>query len=175
MKSSKLRFIVLSAGLILLTACASWRADHSLNSADSTDASDVQSSGLNDGILNSEDETDNDEDNAQNKFTYYFAFNKSDLRYSDQEAIAENARYLREHPQVKALIEGHTDPRGSREYNIALGERRAQAIAVKLIAEGVKADRIKTISYGSEKLATSGHSQADYQLDRRGIVVYLTR
>ena len=76
---------------------------------------------------------------------------------------------------MNVLLEGHTDPRGSREYNIGLGERRAKAVAQVLTDKGVDPSQIRVVSYGAEKLATAGHSDSDYQLDRRVVLVYVQR
>ena len=107
------------------------------------------------------------------KRVYHFEFNKSEVLEEDKSGIAANADNLISHPSAKILLEGHSDPRGSREYNVALGERRANAVADLLKAKGVNPDQIRTISYGAERLATPGHSEEDYQQDRRVVLVYL--
>jgi peptidoglycan-associated lipoprotein len=84
-------------------------------------------------------------------------------------------KYLLSHPLAKIILEGNTDPRGSREYNIGLGERRAKAVANIMLAKGVNPKQIRIVSYGAEKLAVPGHNEADYQLDRRVELVYLSR
>ncbi|CAM4410285.1 MAG: Peptidoglycan-associated lipoprotein [Legionellaceae bacterium] len=99
--------------------------------------------------------------------TYYFDFDKSDIQDIDRGSLEVQAKYLASHPSAKVLLEGHTDPRGSREYNIALGERRAKAVASALKLLGVEEAQIRIVSYGAEKLAAQGHSDEDYQLDRR--------
>ncbi len=104
--------------------------------------------------------------------TYYFAFDKSEIDSADRESVMVQAQYLVAHPTAKILLEGNTDPRGSREYNIALGERRAKAVATILKLQGVADSQIRMVSYGAEKLASSGHTEEDYQLDRRVNLVY---
>lgn len=106
---------------------------------------------------------------------YYFDFDSNIVRDADKPAINNNAEYLISHPSNKVLLEGHTDPRGSREYNIGLGERRAKAIAEILAAKGVNPAQIRVVSYGAEKLATPGHSESDYQQDRRVVLVYMQK
>lgn len=179
MPVSKLKIIFLSVSLMAVASCASWHHQSDFTtSTDDSALSNVETRGLNDEPLTNNDVLTDDnaaDETTQNKLTYYFDFNKSVVRQADEASIAEDAQYLIDHPNLKALIEGHTDPRGSREYNIALGERRAKTIAAKLIAQGVSATRIRTISYGAEKLATSGHAAVDYQLDRRGVIIYLSR
>jgi peptidoglycan-associated lipoprotein len=107
------------------------------------------------------------------KHTYYFDFDSSNVNDNEKPAIFANATYLPAHPNSKILLEGHTDPRGSREYNVALGERRANSVADLLKSKGVNADQIRVISYGAERLAVAGHSDEDYRRDRRVVLVYL--
>ena len=90
----------------------------------------------------------------------------------DKPAIEANAAKIASSSKT-AMIEGHTDPRGSREYNIGLGERRAKAVADILTANGVSRKQVRIVSYGAEKLASQGHTEADYQRDRRGVLNYL--
>ncbi len=106
---------------------------------------------------------------------YHFDFDKYFVHEQDRPAIVANANYLLNHPSSKVLLEGHTDPRGSREYNIGLGERRAKAVADILTAKGVRADQIRIVSYGAQKLAMLGRTEQDYELDRRAVIVYLQR
>jgi peptidoglycan-associated lipoprotein len=107
------------------------------------------------------------------KHIYYFEFDKSNVRDDQRPAILANADYLLAHPRAKVLLEGHTDPRGSREYNVALGERRANAVAEILKSRGVASEQIRVISYGAERLALPGHTEEEYKRDRRVVLVYL--
>jgi peptidoglycan-associated lipoprotein len=109
------------------------------------------------------------------KTTYYFSFDSNVISASDKASIKAHAHYLLKHPSSKVLVEGNTDPRGSREYNIALGERRANSVVNTLKSYGVSPRQIRATSYGSEKLAASGNAEADYQLDRRAKIVYWRR
>lgn len=104
--------------------------------------------------------------------TYYFDYDRSDVHDADRASVEVQAKYLASHPKAKVLLEGNTDPRGSREYNIALGERRAKAVASILKLKGVADAQIRIVSYGAEKLASQGHTDEDYQLDRRVNLVY---
>jgi peptidoglycan-associated lipoprotein len=94
---------------------------------------------------------------------------------NDRAAVLANADYIVAHPNTRVLLEGHTDPRGSREYNVALGERRANTIAEMLKAKGVNPGQVRVVSYGAERLAAPGHDEADYRLDRRVVLVYLRK
>ena len=104
--------------------------------------------------------------------TYYFGFDKFDVAMKDMGVVKAHARYLAAHADAHIRIEGHTDERGSREYNVALGERRANAVKSILSAEGVSEHQMSVVSYGSEKPADMGHTEEAYQLNRRAIIVY---
>jgi peptidoglycan-associated lipoprotein len=97
----------------------------------------------------------------------YFDFNKSDLRLDQQSAAQNDGDFLANHPDLKVLIEGHCDDRGSEEYNLALGDTRANSMKNTLVAEGVPADRIKTVSFGKEHPFCSEDNEACWQQNRR--------
>jgi len=99
----------------------------------------------------------------------FFAFDRSDITPEAQEILARQADWLRRYPNVTVTIEGHCDERGTREYNLALGERRAQAVKNVLAASGIPASRISTISYGKERPAVVGSSEEAYAQNRRGV------
>jgi len=97
----------------------------------------------------------------------FFDYDKSDLR-SDQSPTAQtDAAFLTQHPDIKILIEGHCDDRGSEEYNLALGDNRASSLKNSLVTQGVSADRIKTISYGKEIPFCSEDNEQCWQQNRR--------
>jgi peptidoglycan-associated lipoprotein len=101
-----------------------------------------------------------------------FAFNSSALDEENTRIVEEHARYLLANPNAKIRIEGHADERGTREYNLALGERRAKAVAKVLRVLGVGADRIETRSYGEEKPVAMAHNESAWAQNRRGEFVY---
>jgi peptidoglycan-associated lipoprotein len=109
---------------------------------------------------------------ASSKDVYYFDFDRSVVKPQDKPAIYAKADYLLSHPKATIILEGHTDPRGSREYNVGLGERRANAIADMLKAKGVNPSQIRMLSYGAER-AVQGHTEEDYQKDRRAIFAHI--
>lgn len=170
MSLKKLLHIALSVGVLSLGACSTTgHHAHGLNASDEMAGSGAEASGLGDG--NGFGDQGAGPQSAAAKRTYYFDFDRSDVRDSDKPAINANADYLIAHPHTKIVLEGHTDPRGSREYNVALGERRANAVADLLKSRGVNPDQIRVVSYGAERLAAPGHTEADYQLDRRVVLV----
>ena len=97
----------------------------------------------------------------------YFDFDKYDLRSSDREILSLNAVVLKDNPTVKIRIEGNCDERGTVEYNLALGERRASSARDYLINLGIDSDRISIISYGKEKPKYSGHNEESWSRNRR--------
>ena len=98
----------------------------------------------------------------------YFDFNKADIRADAREALNRTANFLRSYPQIKVTIEGHCDERGSTEYNLGLGDRRASATKNYLVSLGISADRISTVSFGKEKPFCQESSEACWQQNRRG-------
>jgi peptidoglycan-associated lipoprotein len=109
---------------------------------------------------------------AQSIKDIYFEYDKADLRPDQQASVQADAQFLNQHSGINFTIEGHCDERGSTEYNLALGDQRASAVKSALIATGVSASRIKTISYGKEKPFCSESNEACWQQNRRGHFVY---
>ena len=104
--------------------------------------------------------------------TIYFAFDNATIAGDYEEMLAAHAAYLSKNVDMKVTVEGHADERGTPEYNIALGERRAQAVAKYLQALGVQADQISIVSYGEEKPLLPGQSEEVYAKNRRAVLVY---
>ena len=103
---------------------------------------------------------------------FYFDFDKSELRSDVRQQLSEQAALLENKTGVVRL-EGHADERGTREYNMALGERRAKAVANYLASMGVPSSQIETVSYGEEKPAALGHDESAWSLNRRVELIYI--
>ena len=99
----------------------------------------------------------------------FFAFDRSDISTEAREILTRQADWLRRYPNVTVTIEGHCDERGTREYNLALGERRAQAVKNVLVALGIPASRITTISYGKERPIVVGSNEEAWAQNRVAI------
>lgn len=105
----------------------------------------------------------------------YFEFDSSEVRQADHDTLAHHAKYISQNPGVVVTLEGHGDERGSREYNIGLGERRAQAVRQILELSGVGGNQLSTVSYGEEKPAVDGHDESAWSQNRRVELIYPTR
>ena len=101
-----------------------------------------------------------------------FAFDSSAVDADNRAIIEANAAFLSANPQVKVTLEGHCDEQGTREYNLALGERRAQAVERVMRVLGVAGNRISTVSYGEEKPIAMGHDESAWRQNRRVEIVY---
>lgn len=111
---------------------------------------------------------DYDAEFLANVHTVYFDFNKADIRADQRDGLQHSAEYLRQNPQIKLTVEGNCDERGSTEYNLVLGDRRASAVKNYLVQLGIAADRINTVSYGKEKPVCQEHNEACWQRNRNG-------
>jgi peptidoglycan-associated lipoprotein len=99
----------------------------------------------------------------------FFAYDQSDISSEGQQILQRQSEWLKRYPQVSVTIEGHCDERGTREYNLALGERRATAVKNVLVALGIPSARVQTISYGKERPIVVGSDEAGYAQNRVGI------
>lgn len=181
----KLIFLVLTT-LIVITGCTSTGTKTSSQAAavedQSTSASGTENTGSSAQTYGTEsrDTTKMDalEDpshplyNLLQERTIYFDYDKSEIQDQYRNIIEAHATYLSEHPDVTVTLEGHTDERGSREYNLALGERRAIAVQRQLTLLGVQPSQIRTVSYGEERPVALGHDESAWSKNRRVEIVY---
>jgi peptidoglycan-associated lipoprotein len=105
----------------------------------------------------------------------YFEYDSSQLSPQYQAVVSNHARYLAATPSASISLEGHTDERGTREYNLALGERRAQAIGDLMMLDGASANQLQTLTYGEERAADMGTGEAAWAANRRVEIVYLSQ
>lgn len=113
-----------------------------------------------------------DANNVLSERIIYFAFDSNEVSDEYLELVKHHGRYLSFNPQARLRLEGHADERGTREYNIALAERRAQAVRQLMLLEGAGEDQITVVSYGEEKPVAFGHDEESMQLNRRVEIVY---
>ena len=108
---------------------------------------------------------------AQVGNTVYFGFDSSELAGEAQATLDRQAAFLNVNPTIVVIIEGHADERGTREYNLVLGDRRAVAVRDYLLAKGLNAARVRTVSYGKERPAVSGSNEESWAKNRRAATV----
>lgn len=113
-----------------------------------------------------------DPNNPLSKRTIYFMLDSSQVQPEFIPVIAAHARYLIANPSRRVVLEGNCDERGSREYNIALGEQRAKSIAAMFRAQGVSESQLNVVSYGEEKPVAQGHDESSWELNRRVEIAY---
>lgn len=114
----------------------------------------------------------NDPNSVLSRRVFYFDFNSSELSEEDRNALTTHARLLSANTSLAVVLEGHADERGSREYNLALGERRAKAIEQVLNLQGVDREQIQVISFGEERPVAMGHDEQAWRLNRRVELLY---
>lgn len=168
-KYSKLALTAIAASsLLLLTACSK---KPNVNDAGSG-AEGAQTYGMNSASGYGSDGFKVNSLKAPSNQTYYFAFDSTDIRTQDQKALDIQSNYIASHPNAVVRLEGNTDNRGSREYNIGLGWRRDQSVARMMEQEGAHPNQLKMVSYGKEHPAVSGNDDHAWSLNRRVDFIY---
>jgi peptidoglycan-associated lipoprotein len=163
-----LKIFLLGIGILLLAACSTLK--HGVSTTNSGISSEVSTSGI--GSAAEFGDANANKLQAPYDQVYYFDFDKYDVHKEDIASIRAQSDYLIAHPNARIRIEGNTDERGSREYNITLGWRRAKAAAAIMEQEGVPQKQIVTLSYGKEKPVAFGHDEDSYRLNRRVNLIY---
>ena len=116
-----------------------------------------------------------DTDSCLRQRIVYFDFDKSEIRPEFEAAIACHAAYLQQFPGARVTLEGNADERGTREYNLGLGERRGNAVSSALVAAGASPDQLNVVSYGEERPVCKEHNEACWQKNRRVEIVYTAK
>ena len=193
------RFLLLAAGAALLTACetaseidaiASGASGSSASTSATTSAStSTASSGSSDSSSSSSSSTSSSGasgSSSESTTTYsydtdpktalikvgdrvLFGYDSSELDDDDRSVLDNQAKFLNQNPSLKVTIEGHCDERGTREYNLALGEKRASAVKDYLISVGINSERISVVSYGKERPQVLGSNKAAWSMNRRSV------
>jgi peptidoglycan-associated lipoprotein len=126
------------------------------------------------GQNGADDETAGPQAGLLAKRVIYFDFDSSEIKGEGTDIVGAHAKYLATHTTARVRLEGHTDDRGSREYNIGLGERRAQSVRRALLLQGATEAQLSTVSYGDERPAVAGHEETAWSKNRRVEITYLT-
>jgi peptidoglycan-associated lipoprotein len=156
------KIVAAFAAALLLGACASSEAPPTDSSASSTTDGGVAGQATPGSV---EDFQVNIGDRV------FFDYDSYEIRPDSQDTLQQQAAWLQQYGQYAVTIEGHCDERGTREYNLALGERRANAVRNYLVALGVDGSRLQTISYGKERPYVEGHDEVAWAQNRRGVTV----
>ena len=163
------KLVILLVVCTFAVGCSSWRK----KSADGADGSGVVSETTGGGSEKVDASpmnyasTGSDSGQIEGLQTVTFEYDKSTLSSTEKTKLAGNVKWLKKNANSKMLIEGHCDQRGSTEYNLSLGERRANAVKKMLVDMGIPSARLSTVSYGKEKLLASGDSEAEMSKNRR--------
>ncbi len=174
--------VLLAAAALLLTGCAHKPPQPSSQSGSAVPANQgagAESSGAAGANANGSaganggEEGQGPGEGLLAKRTIYFDFDSSEIKGDGTDIVSAHAKYLSMHPNIHVRLEGNTDERGSREYNIGLGERRAQAVRRALLLQGASDAQISTVSYGAERPVDAGHDEAAWAKNRRVDIVYL--
>jgi len=163
-----LKGLLLALPVLAVAACSSNRSAH--NDQSGMGAGTGMENGSSN--LSSEEQARLQMQELQKNNIVYFGLDKYDVSSEFAQMLDAHAAFLRNNPSYKVTVEGHADERGTPEYNIALGERRANAVKMYLQGKGVSADQISIVSYGKEKPAVLGHDEAAYAKNRRAVLVY---
>jgi len=170
--------VMLVAASLGLSACASKRPKPTPPPPPAEATTGAEASGANAaaaaGANAAEEETAGPQAGLLAKRVVYFDFDSSEIKGEGTDIVAAHAKYLASHPNARVRLEGHTDERGSREYNIGLGERRAQSVRRAMLLQGASDGQITTVSYGEERPAAAGHDETAWAKNRRVEFVYLT-
>lgn len=164
--------LLCSMALVTLTACSSSNEQAALVE-DAEPALGLDDDGaLTVGDPNAQIDGWNGPAELADSHTVYFAYNSENIQDQYLGVMQANAAYLKKNPDARVIIEGHTDERGTPEYNIALGERRARSVARYMQNLGVDVNQLSIVSYGEEKPAVEGHDESAWSKNRRAVLNY---
>jgi peptidoglycan-associated lipoprotein len=174
--------VMLLAGSLGLAACASHPpkpsgASQQQSGAGGAGASSQGAQGganANGGPFGNQNSIPGPQQGLLGQRTIYFSFDSSVIKGQGTEIVAAHAKYLADHPNARVRLEGNTDERGSPEYNIGLGMRRAQSVREAMLLQGASADQITVVSYGAERPVDPAHNREAWAKNRRVDIVYLT-
>lgn len=168
-----LKGLMLALPVLAVAACSSHKNNNNDQTGMGADGAYGNGSGMNgNGNMSSDEQARLQMQQLQQNNIVYFGLDKYDVQSDYAQMLDQHAAFLRGNPSYKVTIEGHADERGTPEYNIALGERRANAVKMYLQGKGVSADQMSIVSYGKEKPAVLGHDEAAYSKNRRAVLVY---
>lgn len=169
------RFLAVSAAAVLLAGCPTKPVDEKEPGTDVEDRAGATGTVGTAGLPGRGGYTAadlNDPSSPLYQRVIYFEYDRSDIQPQFVDVLRAHASYLSSNTGTRVTLEGHTDERGTREYNLALGDQRADTVRRFLLAEGVADSQISTLSYGQERPANAAHTEAAWALNRRAVLVY---
>ncbi len=167
-----MKWVVVLLTAVLLAACANKGKGTNRTGGPALGDEAISTGVGEEGSYWGEDLANMSEEELLQRQVFYFDLDSSTINANYARAVRAHAHYLSSHPSAKVRLEGHTDERGSSEYNIALGERRAKSIESMLISDGASPSQIAVVSYGKEKPAVQGHDESAWRYNRRVVIVY---
>ncbi|PLR46421.1 peptidoglycan-associated lipoprotein [Chimaeribacter arupi] len=168
-----LKGLMLALPVIAIAACSSNKSANNDQSGMGAGGTGMMENGsVGAGNMSSDEQARLQMQELQRNNIVYFDLDKYDIRSDFAQMLDAHAAFLRGNPSYKVTIEGHADERGTPEYNISLGERRANSVKMYLQGKGVSEDQIAIVSYGKEKPAVLGHDESAYAKNRRAVLVY---
>lgn len=170
--NKQLSIVLLVSMFGLMAGCSSTAKEDATAKTESSATSSDMTKGADVGGAGSATEMQNGQADALSKRVIYFEFDSSDVTSQARDVISAHAQNLSQNPKLSVVLEGHADERGTREYNIALGERRAKAVKQLLVVQGVQDSQIQVISFGEERPAAVGHDESAWSLNRRVELLY---
>ena len=176
------KFVAVCAVGALMIGCASTKTDEQdegleatvVDQSSSSTDTDTSTVGVSDSTAYTGDPLDDPNSLLSNRVVY-FEFDRADVRAEDRPVIEAHAQYLADNPAAQVALEGHADERGTREYNAALGERRAKAVRSLMSFQGASAQQMRTVSWGEERPIDRGHDETAWSTNRRVEIIYLSR
>ena len=172
-----LQSLAIALPMLALAACSS-TSDADGTSGTGSDDGSYQSGGMqnggmqNGGAMSAEEQMRQQYEALRRENVIYFEFDQDEVSGHYAQVLEAHANYLRSNPSVSILVEGHADERGTPEYNIALGERRAKAVTSYLQSLGVSGAQLAIVSYGEEKPVDASHTDSAFSKNRRAVLVY---
>lgn len=164
----------LAFGALLLTACAS-KGDIEEGAAQFDESANEATQAVDNAAVTGEELKAQAEAKLLELTVFYFDFDQSTLKEEGKDALKAHAKYLAANSSARITLEGHADERGTVEYNLALGERRAMTVRRFLMSNGANAEQLKVVSFGEERPAVMGHNEDAYSKNRRVEVKYQSR
>lgn len=176
MKQIRIYLLMLAAGVMLLQGCTGMQAKDDEAALEEGVSGEREMEGAEAASAEMAGEFSiealSDPESPLSNRVFYFEYDSSDLKDEDKEIVAKHAQFISLHPEISVVVEGHADERGTREYNLALAERRAQAVERLLTLQGAVADQLQVISFGEERPVALGHDEDAWQLNRRVELLY---